>query len=366
MPRSRVAVYDGRKPRHIEVRDFEVPELGPAGELVLRTWYCGICGSDLHRWTWSTEPPVILGHEILGIVERAPAGWTAADGTSLSVGDLVVPETRIPCHRCEYCRGVGSRPSKLIDYSHCPHQRGLGGIPLDQMPLLSGGWSDYVELPPGTIVHHIDRRMNPAVAVLLEPFSIGMKASRVADVNRDDTVVILGPGPIGLFATVAAREAGARKIILAGRAGDEARLEIGRELGADETIDIGDGNPVERLRALTHGRLATRVIEATGAGGAIELGLSMLGRGGVLVTVGGMRPDVRVSINPNQLMYLQQEIRGSQLGGNNYEACIAVLARGKYAFGKLVTHRFALPEIQQALETLDRRGSCIKPVIVFE
>ena len=366
MPRSRAAVYDGAKPRQIDVRTFDVPEFGPAGELVLRTRYCGVCGSDMHRWTWSKEGPVILGHEILGVVERAPAGWLAADGTPLAIGDLVIPETRIPCHRCAYCRGVGSRPSKLIDYSHCPYQRGLGGIPLAQMPLLSGGWSDFVELPAGTIVHRIEPTLAADVAVLLEPFSIAMKASRVADVNRDDTVVILGPGPIGLLAVVAAREAGARRVILAGRAGDEPRLRIGQELGADEVLLADAGDPVERLRALNQGRLATRVIEATGASGAIELGVSLLGRAGVLVTVGGQRPEVEVRIRPGQLVNLQLEIRGTQLGGNNYEACLGVLNRGAYPFSRLVTHRFALPNIQQALETFEQRGTCIKPVLVFD
>ena len=204
MPRSRAAILDGLRPRHLEVRTFEVPELGADGELVLRTQLCGICGSDLHRFNWTTDrPPTILGHEILGIVERAPAHWRDAAGSPLSVGDLVVPETRIPCHRCAYCRGVGSRPQKLLDYSHCPNQRGLGGIPVDEKPLLSGGWSDYVELPDGAIVHRLPASLQPEVAVLLEPFSIGMKAARQAGINGDDTVVILGPGPIGLLAVVA-------------------------------------------------------------------------------------------------------------------------------------------------------------------
>jgi threonine dehydrogenase-like Zn-dependent dehydrogenase len=366
MPHARAAVYDGARPKHIEVRDFEVPELGPAGELVLRTRLCGVCGSDLHRWSWSTEAPVILGHEILGVVEKAPPGWLAADGTPLRVGDLVVPETRIPCHTCAYCRGVGSRPSKRIDYSHCPNQRGLGGIRLNEKPLLSGGWSDYVELPHGAIVHKIPPEVDRDEAVLLEPFSIGMKASRVADVNQDDTVLILGPGPVGLLTTVACHAAGAKRVILAGRAGDEERLALGRELGADATIDVGQGDPVGRLKAVTGGRLATRVIEATGAAQAIELGLTQLAPGGVLVTVGGHHPDARVTLNPSDLVWTQREIRGTQLGALSYEACIGVMASRRYPLTKMLTHRFGLPQIQQALETFARRGGCIKPVIAFE
>ena len=366
MPRSRAAVLDGTSQPRLEVRVFEVPELGAGGEIVLRTVMCGVCGSDFHRYSWATRGPTILGHEILGVVEHAPPGALAADGSALAVGDLVVPETRIPCHQCEYCRGVGSRASKLIDYALCPNQRGLGGIPLEEMPLLSGGWSDYIELPLGAIVHHIDRSMNPSVAVLLEPFSIGMKAVRTADIRADDTVVILGPGPIGLFATVAAHKAGARKIILAGKSGDEKRLALGRELGAHETLELGDGDPAEMLRSINRGRLATRVIEATGAAGAFEIGIDLLGRGGVLTTVGGHRPDTRMSIDPADLVWKQLDIRGSALGANNYENCIAVLAKGEHPFEKLVTHRFNLTEIQTALETFGRRGDCIKPVIVFD
>src|SRR5690348_11928003 len=116
MPRCRVGILDGAHLRQIDVREFELPELGPDGELVIRTRLCGICGSDLHRFNWATHGPMILGHEILGVVERTSDRWRDATGEPLAIGDLVVPETRIPCHRCEYCRGVGSRPQKLLDY----------------------------------------------------------------------------------------------------------------------------------------------------------------------------------------------------------------------------------------------------------
>jgi threonine dehydrogenase-like Zn-dependent dehydrogenase len=367
MPRSRAAILDGRQPRHLEVRTFDVPELGPEGELVLRTLLCGICGSDLHRYNWTTDrPPTILGHEILGIVERAPAHWRDAAGNPLAVGDLVVPETRIPCHRCAYCRGVGSRPQKLLDYSHCPYQRGLGGIPLDETPLLSGGWSDYVELPDGAIVHHLPPTLAPEEAVLLEPFSIGMKAARLAGINGDDTVIVLGPGPIGLLAVVACHDAGAKRIILAGATADEQRLALGRELGADATVDVTQGDPIARVQELNHGRLATRVIEATGTIPAVELGIALLDRGGVLVTVGGHKGDARASFSPGALAGRQIDIRGTQLGANYYEACIDVLAEGRYPFARMITHRFALSAVDEAMRTFEQRGACIKPVIAFD
>jgi threonine dehydrogenase-like Zn-dependent dehydrogenase len=364
--RTRVGILSAQ-PRTIEVRELDLPELGPNGELVIRTVLCGICGSDLHRFNGSTPRATNLGHEILGRVEQLPpGGWLDASGQQLSIGDLVVPETRIPCHRCEYCRGVGSRPMKLLDYSHCPNQRGLGGIPLDEKPLLSGGWSDFVELPEGAIVHRIDASIRADAAVLLEPFSVAMKAVRIAGVDVDDSVVILGPGPIGLLAVVAAREAGARHIVLAGARGDEERLRLGRDLGAHATLDVTAGDPLEALRAGNRGRLATRAIDATGNIRGFELGIQVLARGGVLVTVGGSPIEQRASVSPTDLVTRQIDIRGSQLGANQYEACIAVLATGRYQLERLVTHRFAVTDLEAALLTFEERGTCIKPVIAFD
>jgi alcohol dehydrogenase len=327
---------------------------------------CGICGSDLHRFKGSTPRETNLGHEILGRVEKVAPGWLDSAGQPLRIGDLVVPETRIPCHTCEYCRGVGSRPQKLLDYSHCPQQRGLGGIPLDEKPLLSGGWSDFVELPKGAIVHRIDDAIPLETAVLLEPFSVAMKAVRLAALNSDDSVVILGPGPIGLLAVVAAREAGARHIVLAGARGDEERLSLGRELGAHATLDISVGDALEGLKASNRGRLATRTIDATGNVTGFELGVELLARGGVMVALGGSPVEQRASISPSDLVSRQIDIRGSQLGANQYEACISVLARNDYPLRKLVSHRFSLDALEQALLTFEARGACIKPVIVFD
>ncbi len=364
MPVSRGAVLDSAHPRSLDIRTFEPETLGPQGEMVLRTVMCGVCGSDLHRFNNPTGV-FLLGHEILGVVESNPEQWVDATGELLRPGDLVVPETRIPCHRCEYCRGVGSRPEKLLDYSHCPHQRGLGGIPIDEAPLLSGGWSDLVELPHGAILHRIDTAMNPELAVLLEPFSIGMKAAWLAAPNLDDTVVVLGPGPIGLLTVVSAKERGAGRIILAGAKGDEERLALGLELGADAIIDITAGDPLETVKRHNGGRLATRAIDTTGNVRGFELAIAVLRRGGVMVTVGGSDLDKTANVSPSDLVMRQIDIRASQLGANHYEGCLKVLASGRWPLERLVTHHFPLERVEEALLTFEQRGTCIKPVIVF-
>ena len=365
MPVSRGAVLDSANPRHIDLRTFEPEVFGPDGEVVLRTVMCGVCGSDLHRFN-NPSGTFLLGHEILGVVEQNPQGWLDATGRLLQPGDLVVPETRIPCHRCEYCRGVGSRPEKLLDYSHCPHQRGLGGIPIDEMPLLSGGWSDYVELPHGAILHRIDPNMNPELAVLLEPFSIGMKAAWLAAPNLDDTVVVIGPGPIGLLTVVSAKERGAGRVILAGARGDEERLALGLELGADAIIDVTAGDPLEAIKRVNGGRLATRTIDTTGNVRGFELGIALLRRGGVMVTVGGSDLDKTANVSPSDLVMRQIDIRASQLGANHYEGCLQVLASGRWPLEQLVTNHYPLDRVEEALLTFEKRGPCIKPVIVFE
>jgi NADPH:quinone reductase-like Zn-dependent oxidoreductase len=117
MPRSRAAVLDGTSQPRLEVRVFEVPKLGAGGEIVLRTVMCGVCGSDFHRYSWATRGPTILGHEILGVVEHAPPGALAADGSALAVGDLVVPELAFPATNASTVEGSGHGPqSSLITH----------------------------------------------------------------------------------------------------------------------------------------------------------------------------------------------------------------------------------------------------------
>jgi alcohol dehydrogenase len=170
----------------------------------------------------------------------------------------------------------------------------------------------------------------------------------------------------GLLTVVAAREAGARRIILAGAPGDEERLALGRALGADDILDVGAGDPLARLWTLNRGRLATRVIEATGNARAVELGLDLLTPGGVITIAGGHQPESRVALKIGALVGQQFDIRGTQLGANQYEACLAVLTAGKYPFERLVTYHFPLGDIQDAVLTFERRGACIKTVITFD
>src|SRR5262249_31429146 len=135
---------------------------------------------------------------------------------------------------------------------------------------------------------------------------------------------------------------------------------------ANAVIDVTAGDPLEAVKATNRGRAATRTIDATGHVGGFELGLDLLGRGGVMVTVGGSTLEQRASVSPTDLVTRQIDIRASQLGANHYEACIAILAAKSYPLESLVSHRFPLDALEQAMLTFEARGACIKPVIVFD
>src|SRR5690348_7019752 len=201
------------EPGKVELRDMPRPTITP-DQVLLRVRAVGICGSDLemyhHKITFPVNPPVILGHEFSGTVEEV-----GANVTDFAPGDRVVSETAAyVCGKCAECR--------TGNYNECPHRLGFG-------VLINGADAPYVAVRQG-ILHHVPDNVDLADAALTEPLCVAFNALVVKSrIRPGDTVLILGPGPIGLMATQVARVCGASTIILAGRPGDERRLEIGRK-----------------------------------------------------------------------------------------------------------------------------------------
>jgi len=362
---TRSIVFDSDHPRRLELHRFTLPAPA-AGEAILRTEMAGICGADHHTYDgWFNRGRVVPGHEFVGRIVALNGDVRDALGRPLSIGDRVVPDSTIPCRRCRYCRGAGSRSDKVIDYNACEAFALFGSIPIGDPPRVAGGWSEYVQIPRNALLHRVKEETSLKAAVLLEPMAVAVKAVSKAGIAPGDTVVVQGPGPIGLLAVVAAQAAGATKVILVGP--NAARLRAGEMLGADLTVNLHEADPVEVVAEATAGDLAHRVIDASGATSAFQQGLDMTGRGGVYVNIGGFRPADEVTFRPDRMKRFKIDIRFSHMGSNAYEPALAIIESGRFPLEKLVTHQLPFEQAEEGLLILERReGDPIKIALTFD
>ncbi|MCB0108592.1 MAG: alcohol dehydrogenase catalytic domain-containing protein, partial [Caldilineaceae bacterium] len=241
-----------------EVREYAVPNPTP-GAILLRQELAGICGTDLHMWQNSIPGELVLGHENVGVIEALGSEVTTDYvGNPLKEGDRVI-----------FAPGT---PHGAYGFYNTP----------DVAPHFRGGFADYIMLDyPDTCI--IKTELTPEVAVLTEPFTIGVHAAMRARIQIGDTVVVQGSGAIGLVTLVCARISGAAKIIVVG--GPAKRLEYAKRMGADVTINIEEVRSVEERTELVLAQTPRRagadvVFECAGFLPATPEGLGYVKRNG--------------------------------------------------------------------------------------
>ena len=255
----------------VRLEDVPVPKVGP-GEVLIEIKAAGICGTDLHITNdeFPYWPPVTLGHEFAGVIAevgREVTGWKA--------GDRVVGEPHtLACGTCWLCL-AGNR--RLCSSKRSP---GWG---------IDGCFAKFMRYPDPVLLHRIPDDLDFETAALVEP-----AANVVHDVlergriEPGDVVAVVGPGPIGLLAAVAAKASGAALVIVGGTDSDEElRLPIARKMTSiDRVLNIRKENAAALLMDLTNGRGADLVVEASGAEGGIALGLALVRKMGRIAAIG--------------------------------------------------------------------------------
>ena len=353
MPRSHTKAIVQTGARALELRELPVPErIGPE-EGLLRVDACGICGSDYEQYAGVMPGlpfPLIPGHEPVGTIVEL--GELAARRWGISIGDRVCVETLLPCGYCRQCRAGA--------YRLCSGRRGLSGygyLGLDTPPGLWGAYSEYLYLDPHTVLHKISQDVPPEIATLFNPIGAGIRwAHQVPGTKIGDTIVILGPGQRGLGSVIAAREAGASRIIVTGLSADERKLALAREFGAHHTIDVEREDVVRRVRELTDGALADIVIDVTAsANEPVTQAVDLARRGGTIVLAGmkGQRP-VENFYN-DRVVAKELTIKGVfGVDFHAYEPAVRLIESGKYPLEKMHTHTLPLERAEYALKLLAR------------
>lgn len=359
--KSKVAVTE-KFGAPIQVREVSIPNIDN-GEILIQVEMAGICGSDVHvsqgeLGLGNHTPPLLQGHEVIGRIVKLGEGRTNdVNGEPLKTGDRIIWE-QISCGKCYWCE-VENQPLM------CQNRKSYGFFRPEE---LKGGFSEYELISADTKVIKVPEELTneEAIGVACSFRSVVSGFEKMGGIGFQDNVVIQGCGPIGLYASVAARESNAGKVIVIGS--PQERLELAKKWGADHVINIDEvRDPDERnkiILELTNGRGPEVVIEASGYAPAFREGLEMIKRGGTYLIL-GIISKMEVSILPSMILGKKMTIIGSQSATiRHYHKALQFIKNNKhkYPFSELVTAKFKLEEINEALEYM-RLGKGIKPVI---
>lgn len=348
----------------IETAEQPLPAPGP-DDLILRVALVGVCATDLHLLAGHIgDPfPLVPGHEFVG--EVAAIGDAAAEARGLAIGDHVAVEMLLPCQVCARCREGRYNLCEADDpASGLRHGRQLGvNIPRTVAPGLWGGYAEHLFVPREAVVHRLPDALPWQRAVLTEPLAVACRAIARGRVAPGESVVVIGPGPVGILAAAAARSAGAGQVIVVGTRAN--RLELATRFGADTVVNSREADPVDAVSAALGGRLADVVIEIAGATAAQQQAVRLVRRGGRVVLAGACGANAPVTfLADEELLTREIDLLPSFLSAGGFEPAIRMLERGDFDYESLVTHRFGLGEVRAAYDVIERRdGGVLKAVI---
>lgn len=336
----------------LAMKSLPEPALDPGGVL-LRTLFSEVCGTDVHllKGQLAGVPyPIIPGHINVGIIEEMRGPVCDFEGNPFQAGDTVafldVHET---CHACWYC--LVAKAS-----TRCPNRK-VYGITYSANDGLLGGWSQKIYLKPGVKIIKLPPSLSP------KDFIAGgcgaptaFHAVERAAIKLNDSVVVQGSGPVGLFAAIFSMLSGAGKVIVVDPS--RARLRAAEMVGVDHVIDQGTaGDRVAAVLALTNQRGADVTIEASGNPQAVPEGLRMTRDNGTYVVVGQYTDAGDVVINPHwQINRKHIDIRGVWgIDFSHFYRTIQVMAKHSQRFGwqRLISKIYPLDQAQTALEDVE-------------
>ncbi len=335
-----------------EIREFPLPVVTPTTG-ILKLEVSGVCGADwnFYNHLFMSHGPMILGHEAVGTI--AAAGSEALLRWGLKEGDRVALEEYVPCGHCEFCRSGEFRHCQATEW----RRGGLryGATEITRAPALWGGYSQYQHLHPTTVFHHVPDGLEGRYAALALPAANGIEWTYLqGKAGPGDTVVVQGVGQQGLSCVVAAKEAGASKIIVTGKSSpsDKLRMEFAKKLGADHVINVETDDLLETLAELTGGHMADLVVDCTGNEQGVAAAFQIARKCGRVV-LGGQLKKKMSSFDVDRIIGNFLTVRGMR--GHSYQAvelAMQLINRNAHGIREMASRVFGLAETDLAIRTI--------------
>jgi L-iditol 2-dehydrogenase len=317
------------------LKEIPVPEPSP-DDVQIKIAYGGICGTDIHIYhdTYADDPPFVVGHEFSGVITKV-----GSNVKGFKVGDRVVSETNQSyCGVCDLCQDAR--------YCLCNDRKALG-------QKTDGVFAEYAIVKSSNLfklADHIDMKS----AALAEPLSCVVHAiMERSTVQADDIVLVSGPGPIGLLATMVAVKQGAR-VIVSGTSADTERLVLAKEFGAYRTVDVQKEDLLAVINEETKNKGCDVVLECSGFGGAIQSGLQALKKRGIFTQIG--LTGKPTAIDTDLLCYREIDYHGCLSKTNwSWRRTMKLMEGGELPLERVISHVFDLDDWQEAMTAAEQK-----------
>ncbi len=340
MGKMKVLMY--YKNSDVRVEEMPVPAIG-SGELLIKVFASGICGSDVMEWYRIKKAPRVLGHEITGeIVE------VGQDVKTYKKGDRVFVSHHVPCNVCNYClQGYHTACDTLHNTNYDP-----------------GGFAEYIRIPEINVqsgVYILPDDMSYEDGTFIEPLACVVRGQRLAGVKPGQSVMVIGSGMSGLLHINLAKALGAGKIIACDIT--DYRLEAAKQFGADITIKAGD-DLKERLMDLNDGQLADLVIVCAGALSASTDALKCVERGGKVLYFAVPEPEINVPVPMNDLWRNEITLLTSYGASPvDLETSIRLMSNKRLVLNDMITHRFKMDDGGEGFKIVAEAKDSIKVIV---
>lgn len=324
------------------VTDLPTPHAGP-GELVLRNQVCGVCGTDVHIYhgepgSADVNPPVVLGHEYSGEVVEVGEGVPG-----FAVGDHVTVDPNIYCGHCAYCQNG----KKQL----CPSMEAIG-VTRD------GGFAQY-SLIPASQAFKLEPTVPWEAAAMAEPLACCLHGIDLAGIQVGDKVCVVGGGAIGLLMVQLAKLSGASQIVLSEP--NEKRRQVGLQLGANTALDPTRPDAQEAFAQVLGGG-ANVVIECVGNVPAVKSAFQFAGKGATVLLFSVPKVDATFDLPLFDVYKKELTIKGSFVNPDTHARAVALINSGKVDFDPIITHRFTLDQLPEAI-AMQMSDASIKVVV---
>ena len=337
----RVAVYHSNS----DVRPDERPRptIGN-GELLMRIRASGICGSDLMEWYRKPKAPIVLGHEVAGVVEQVGEGVE-----SFAVGDRIVTTHHVPCNRCRYC---------LTDrHSVCPTLHSTTFDP--------GGFAEFVRLPAINVergTFHLPDDVTFDEGSFVEPLACVVRGQRLAGVRPGDSIAVLGSGVSGILQIQLARATGAGRILATDIS--DSRLQLAMKFGADVALRADGPQIVKKIVEANGGNHVDRVLVCAAARSALEQALEMVDLGGSVLFFAPLLPEETLDYPAHDLWKRGISMVHSYAGPPaDMQTALQLIASKRIDVANMVTHRLPLEKTQEGFRLMQEATDALKIII---